>query len=66
MRIENYQLVPLLKALRMPRVSLLIADDVGLGKTDEAGLILTELLLRRRIQRVPAPLPARPKGEPCS
>ena len=51
-RIENYQLVPLLKALRMPRVSLLIADDVGLGKTVEAGLILTELLLRRRIQRV--------------
>ena len=49
---EDYQLVPLLKALRMPRVNLLIADDVGLGKTIEAGLILTELLLRRRIQRV--------------
>ena len=51
-RIENYQLVPLLKALSMPRMSLLIADDVGLGKTIEAGLILTELLLRRRIRRV--------------
>ena len=51
-QIEDYQLVPLLKALRMPRVNLLIADDVGLGKTIEAGLILTELLLRRRIQRV--------------
>ena len=49
---EDYQLVPLLKALRMPRVNLLIADDVGLGKTIEAGLILKELLLRRRIQRV--------------
>lgn len=49
---EDFQLVPLLKALRMPRVNLLIADDVGLGKTIEAGLILSELLLRRRIQRV--------------
>ena len=56
--IENYQLVPLLKALRMPRVSLLIADDVGLGKTVEAGLILTELLLRRRIRRVLVLTPA--------
>jgi len=51
-QVEDYQLVPLLKALRMPRVNLLIADDVGLGKTVEAGLILSELLLRRRIQRV--------------
>jgi superfamily II DNA or RNA helicase len=51
-QVDDFQLVPLLKALRMPRVSLLIADDVGLGKTVEAGLILTELLLRRRIQRV--------------
>ena len=57
-RIEGYQLVPLLKALRMPRVNLLIADDVGLGKTVEAGLILTELLLRRRIQRVLVLTPA--------
>ena len=56
--VEDYQLVPLLKALRMPRVSLLIADDVGLGKTVEAGLILTELLLRRRIQRVLVLTPA--------
>ncbi len=51
-QVEDYQLVPLLKALRMPRISLLIADDVGLGKTIEAGLILSELLLRRRIRRV--------------
>ena len=50
--VEDYQLVPLLKALRMPRINLLIADDVGLGKTVEAGLILSELLIRRRIQRV--------------
>jgi len=52
LQIEDFQLVPLLKALLMPRVNLLIADDVGLGKTVEAGLILSELLLRRRIQRV--------------
>ncbi len=51
-QVEDYQLVPLLKALQMPRVSMLIADDVGIGKTIEAGLILSELLLRRRIQRV--------------
>ena len=57
-RVEDYQLMPLLKALRMPRVSLLIADDVGLGKTVEAGLILTELLLRRRIRRVLVLTPA--------
>ena len=49
---DDFQLVPLIKALRMPRVSLLLADDVGLGKTIEAGLVLTELLLRRRIRRV--------------
>ena len=57
-RPEDYQLVPLLKALRMPRVSLPIADDLGLGKTIEAGLILTELLLRRRIRRVLVLAPA--------
>lgn len=51
-QIEDFQLVPLIKALRMPRVSLLIADDVGVGKTIEAGLILSELMLRRRVQRV--------------
>lgn len=49
---DDYQLVPVLKALRMPRVALLLADDVGLGKTIEAGLVLKELLLRRRLRRV--------------
>ena len=57
-KLEDYQLVPLLRALRMPRVNLLIADDVGLGKTIEAGLILKELLLRRRIRRVLVLAPA--------
>jgi hypothetical protein len=51
-QVEDFQLVPVLHALRMPRVSLLLADDVGLGKTVEAGLILTELLLHRRVRRV--------------
>jgi SNF2 family DNA or RNA helicase len=41
---------------------LLIADDVGLGKTIEAGLILSELLLRRRIQRVLILTPASLRG----
>ena len=57
-RVEDYQLEPLQRALRMPRVNLLIADDVGLGKTVEAGLILKELLLRRRIRRVLVLVPA--------
>ncbi len=57
-QVEDFQLVPLLKALRMPRISLLIADDVGLGKTVEAGLILKELLIRRRIRKVLVICPA--------
>ena len=50
--VKPYQLEPLRKALRMPRVSLFIADDVGLGKTIEAGLIMRELLLRQKVHRV--------------
>ena len=45
---EEYQLVPLIMSMDMPRVRMLIADDVGLGKTIEAGLIIKELLLRNR------------------
>jgi len=52
LRDSAYQLLPLRKALKMPRVNLLIADDVGLGKTIEAGLIVRELLLRRRIDLI--------------
>ncbi len=55
---DAYQLLPLQKALRLPRVNLLIADDVGAGKTVEAGLNLRELLLRRRIDFVLVSAPA--------
>ncbi len=55
---DAYQLLPLQKALRLPRVNLLIADDVGAGKTVEAGLIMRELLLRRRIDFVLVSAPA--------
>ncbi len=47
-----YQLVPLLMALRLPTVRLLIADDVGIGKTIEAGLIVRELLDRGEIAQI--------------
>ena len=50
--LHAYQLEPLRKALLLPRVNLFIADDVGLGKTIEAGLILRELLMRQRVRRV--------------
>ena len=51
-KLEAYQLEPLRKALRLPRVNLFIADDVGLGKTIEAGLIAQELLLRKRVRDI--------------
>ena len=57
---EPYQLVPLLMALNMSPVRLLIGDDVGVGKTIEAGLIVSELFSRGWAERmlvvVPAPL----------
>src|SRR5665811_744124 len=46
--IQDFQLDPLVRAIDMARVYLLIADDVGLGKTIEAGLVIQEMLLRYR------------------
>lgn len=46
--VEAYQLEPLRRALGAPRANLLLADDVGLGKTIEAGLVIQELFLRHR------------------
>ena len=51
-RLDAYQMEPLRKALRLPRVNLFIADDTGLGKTVEAGLIARELLLRKKARTI--------------
>jgi superfamily II DNA or RNA helicase len=56
--IEDYQLDPVVRALSLPRANLLIADDVGLGKTIEAGLVVQELLLRHRARTVLVVCPA--------
>lgn len=60
LQIEPYQLVPLLRALRMSRPRLMLADDVGLGKTIQAGLIIAELMARRRVHRLLIITPAGP------
>lgn len=56
--IEDFQLDPLVRAIDMARANLLIADDVGLGKTIEAGLVIQELLLRHRARSVFVVCPA--------
>ncbi len=57
-KIEDYQLDPVARAIEMPRVNLLIADDVGLGKTIEAGLVAQELILRHKARRILVVCPA--------
>ncbi|MCK9878713.1 DISARM system SNF2-like helicase DrmD [Frankia sp. Ag45/Mut15] len=56
--VEDYQLEPVARAIAAPRVNLLLADDVGLGKTIEAGLVAEELLLRHRARRIMIVCPA--------
>ncbi|MEV5319385.1 DISARM system SNF2-like helicase DrmD [Streptomyces sp. NPDC052687] len=56
--VEPYQLEPVSRAVGAPRVNLLLADDVGLGKTIEAGLVVQELLLRGRARRTMVVCPA--------
>lgn len=55
-----YQLVPVMRALQMSRPRLLLADGVGLGKTVQAGLVITELIARRRAHRILVVSPAGP------
>lgn len=57
-KLLDHQLTPLKKALELPRANLFIADDVGLGKTIEAGLVMQELLLRQRVGFVLVVCPA--------
>ncbi len=57
-QLMHHQLTPLKRALELPRANLFIADDVGLGKTIEAGLVMQELLLRNQIDTVLIVAPA--------
>jgi len=59
----NYQLVPLVLALEKPKARILIADDVGLGKTIEAGLIISELMQRGKVKRILILTPANLKDQ---
>lgn len=58
-----YQLVPLLMALKLDPVRLLIADDVGIGKTVEACLIARELLDRGEVERLAVLCPPQLVGQ---
>ena len=50
--IEDYQLDPVVRAIQMPRVGLMLSDDVGLGKTIEGGMTALEMTIRHRARRI--------------
>jgi SNF2 family DNA or RNA helicase len=56
--IEDYQLDPVVRAIQMPGVNLLVADDVGLGKTIEAGMVALELIIRHHTRKILIVCPA--------
>ena len=62
-KLEAYQIEPLRKALQLPLVNLFIADDTGLGKTIEAGLVARELLLRKKINTIVVSAPPSVLGQ---
>ena len=62
-KLEAYQIEPLRKALQLPLVNLFIADDTGLGKTIEAGLVARELLLRKKVQTIVVSAPPSVLGQ---
>jgi len=56
--IEPYQLAPVLQVMSAPQQRFLLAEDVGMGKTIEAGLITMELIARGRGDRILIVVPA--------
>lgn len=56
--IEPYQLAPVLQVMSAPRQRFLLAEDVGMGKTIEAGLVMMELIARGRGDRILIVVPA--------
>ncbi len=60
LKMEPYQLVPVMRALHMSRPRLILCDGVGLGKTIQAGLVITELMARRLAHRLLIVSPAGP------
>lgn len=61
--VEQYQLLPVMQVMSAPRQRMMLADDVGLGKTVQAGLVMAELIARGRGDRVLIVTPAALVGQ---